>query len=333
MSVADIKGRRSMVLRFALAAVIASLAILPATVGEAADRLVVSSGHQGGWDALVVAFGERKGFFREHGLEIENVDMDTGAPTIQAVVAGSIDVAIGVGLAGFMGAAMKGAPIVMISANFTGAPDFAWYVRADSPLHGFKDIADGTTVAYSSNGSSSHIVALALLKQAGVKGKPVATGNAVATLTQVMTRQIDVGYDGNGGMGVAEFERGDVRIIATGGDLEAFRDQTVRGIIVTKATLAAKRDPLARFLAAYQQTIDWMYQDADALQWFADRMKTSLAEAKRVVAAIYPQSALRLGPVRLLEQSIAQAVEFKRIPQAPTAEQIAAMFDDSLVPK
>jgi len=248
------------------------------------------------------------------------------------VVAGSIDVAIGVGLAGFMGAAMKGAPIEMISANFTGAPDFAWYVRADSPLKSFKDIADGTTVAYSSNGSSSHIVALALLKQGGVKGKPVATGNAAATLTQVITGQIDVGYDGNGGMGVAEFEHGDVRIIATGGDLESFRNQTVRGIVVTEATFAARRDQLARFLAAYQQTIDWMYQDAEALQWFADRMKTSAAEAKRVVDRIYPASALRLGPVRLLEQSIAQAVEFKRIPQAPTAAHIARMFDNSLAP-
>ena len=62
-------------------------------------------------------------------------------------------------------------------------------------------------------------------------------------------------------------------------------------------------------------------------------MKTSLAEAKHVVGAIYPRSALRLGPVHLLDQSIPQAVEFKRIQQAPTAAQIAGMFDDSLAPK
>jgi NitT/TauT family transport system substrate-binding protein len=322
-----------MLKRLVIAIVMASSTMLPAVVGRAADRLVVSSGHQSGWDVLVVAFGERKGFFRDKGIEIENVDMDTGAPTIQAVVAGSIDVAVGVGLAGFMGAAMKGAPLKMISANFTGASDFAWYVRANSPIKSFKDIAAGTTVGYSSNGSSSHIVALALLKQAGVSGKPVATGSAAATLTQVMTGQIDVGYDGNGGMGIAEFEHGDVRIIATGADLDSFRDQTVRGIIVTEATLAARRDQLARFLAAYQQTIDWMYQDATALQWFADHARTPEAEAKRVVDRIYPAVALRLGPVRHLDQSIAQAVEFKRIPQAPTAAQIAKMFDDSLAPR
>ncbi len=70
--------------RLAIAILTASLAMLPAGIGRAADRVVVSSGHQGGWDALVVAFGERKGFFRDKGLEIENVDMDTGAPTIQA---------------------------------------------------------------------------------------------------------------------------------------------------------------------------------------------------------------------------------------------------------
>jgi len=77
-------------------------------------------------------------------------------------------------------------------------------------------------------------------------------------------------------MGVAEFQQGDVRIIATGGDLDFFRDQTVRGIVVTEATFAARRDQLARFLEAYQQTIDWMYRDPEALQWFADRAKVSV---------------------------------------------------------
>ena len=131
---------------------------------------------------------------------------------------------------------------------------------------------------------------------------------------------------------MAEFQRGDVRIIATGGDLASFRDQTVRGIVVTEATLAARRDQLARFLAAYQQTIDWMYRDAEALQWFADRAKVPVAEARRVVDRIYPASALRLGPVRHLDQSIAQAVAFKRIPQAPTPAEIARMFDETLAP-
>ena len=321
----------TMVARLILTILIAALAMPCSSVRAAPERFVVSKGHQDGWDALVTTFGVRKGFFRDKGLEIEIVEIDTGAPTLQAVVAGSVDIAVSVGVAGLMAAGMKGAPVKMISANFTGASDFVWYVRADSPLKSFKDIGTETTVAYSSNGSSSQMIALALLKQAGVTGKAVAAGNTAAALTQVMTGQINVGYDGNGGMGVAEFQHGDVRIIATGGDLVSFRDETVRGIVVTEATFAARRDQLARFLEAYQQTIDWMYRDPEALQWFADRAKVSAAEAKRVVDQIYPASALRLGPVRLLDQSIAQAIEFKRIPQAPTGEQIAKMFDNSLI--
>src|SRR4029079_13706619 len=151
------------------------------------------------------------------------------------------------------------------------------------------------TVAYSTNGSSPQIVALTMMKQLGVEGKLVATGNPAAALTQVMTGQIDVGYDGNGGMGVGEFQRGDVRIIATGADVESFRDQTLRVIVVTEDTLNKRRDVLVRFLKAFDQTVKWMYASTTTYGWFGERMKTSTEEAKRVVDLIYPQSALRLG--------------------------------------
>src|SRR5437762_14338204 len=93
------------------------LAMHVGAVSHAADRLVVSSGHQGGWDTLVGNFGLRRGFFAARGLDIEHVDMDTGAPTIQAAVSGSIELAVGIGVPGFMGAALKGAPRKRISAN------------------------------------------------------------------------------------------------------------------------------------------------------------------------------------------------------------------------
>ena len=310
----------------------AAMSMVALPVANAADRLVVSNGHLTGWDTLVTSFGVRKGFFQAQGLDVQIVEMDTGAPMLQAVVSGSIDVAVGASLPGFIGAAMKGAPLKMISASFTGVSDFSWYVRAASPIHSFKDVTENTTLAYSSNGSSSQIALLSMMKQAGVTGKPVPTGNLSATLTQVMTGQVDVGYEGNGGLGVAEFQRGDVRFIGNGADLESFRDQTVRGVVVTQATLAGRRDQLVRFLMAYRQTIEWMYRDPEALQWFADNAQTSLAEARRVVDMIYPASALRLGPVHHLDQTVAQAVAFKRIPQTPTAAQLDDMFDQTLLP-
>ena len=300
--------------------------LMPAQVSAAAERLVVTCGRQTGWDQLVTNFGIRKGFFQDQGLEIEIVDLDTAAPTLQAVAAGSVDLAVGVGIAGFIGAAMNGAPVRMISANVTGARDLAWYVRSDSPIRSFKDVTPDTTVAYASAGSSGLIISQALMKQAGVMGKSVATGNGPATLTQVMTGQVDIGVAGNDGIGIDEFKRGDVRIIGTGADLVSFRDQTVRGIVVTDKTLRERRDLIVRYMQAYKQTIDWMYQDPAAIQWFADQLKTDAAEAKQTVDLIYPKEALRLGPVHGLEATIEQSIEFKRIPSAPTAEQIDQMF-------
>src|SRR5262249_399417 len=158
---------------------------------RAADRLVVTNGHPTGWDALVTTFGVRKGYFQANGLDVEIVETDTGAPMLQAVVSGSVDVAVGVSMPGFIRAAIKRAPVKMLSASFPGVSDFSWYVRAASPIHSFKDVTDSTTLAYSSSGSSSQIALLSMLKQAGVTGKPVPTGNLAATLTQVMTGQVD----------------------------------------------------------------------------------------------------------------------------------------------
>ena len=45
--------------------------------------------------------------------------------------------------------------------------------------------AAGKTVAYSNKGSSTYLMLLTLQEQFGVKFEPVATGNPIATLTQV----------------------------------------------------------------------------------------------------------------------------------------------------
>ena len=51
-----------------------------------------------------------------------------------------------------------------------------------------------TTIAYSSNGASTHSVVLGLIRELGLKGKPVATGGPAATLTVALSGQIDVGW-------------------------------------------------------------------------------------------------------------------------------------------
>jgi NitT/TauT family transport system substrate-binding protein len=303
------------------------VSILAAFSAARADDLVkIASGTIGDWDVSVPDFGKRAGIFHKHGIEVDVSYNDGSAPTIQATIAGSVDVGLGVGVAGFLAPAVKGAPIKMFTSQYTGAPDLEWFVRTDSPIHSFKDIKDDTTIAFSSNGSSSNITLLALLAQAGVKGRPVAGGSQSAILTALMSGQLDVGYDSDGGLALGE-ARDKVRVIGSGADLPEFRDLTVRVNIARTENLMKHRDVFIRFMQAYQETIDWMYTDPQPLQWYADAKRVSVAEAQRVRDRIYPKQGMRLGAAHGVALNIKQAVDFRRIDAPITPEQFAKYVD------
>src|SRR3954469_3255047 len=138
-----------------------------------AEALKVAISQRGFWDSSFVEFAEAAGFFKEAGLEVEPFYTDGGAATLTTVLSGSVDVGLSNGLLGVVGAYVKGAPVRVISAQMTGAQELYWYARADGPVHDLKN-ADGRTVAFSSPGSSSNLILLALLRQTGSKAKPVA---------------------------------------------------------------------------------------------------------------------------------------------------------------
>ncbi len=308
----------------AAAVCVGMLAGLPAAVAD--DLVKIASGTIGDWDVSVPEFGKRAGIFHKHGIDVDVSYNDGSAPTMQATIAGSVDVGLGVGVAGFLAPAVKGAPIKIFTSQYTGAPDLEWFVRADSPIRGFKDIKDDTTIAFSSNGSSSNITLLALLAQAGVKGRPVAGGSQSAILTALMSGQLDVGYDSDGGLALGD-ARGKVRVIGSGADLPEFRDLTVRTNIARTDNLMKRRDVFIRFMQGYQETIDWMYQDPQPLQWYAQAKHVSAAEAQRVRDLIYPKQGMRLGAVHGVALNIKQAVDFKRIDAPITPEQFAQYVD------
>jgi NitT/TauT family transport system substrate-binding protein len=277
------------------------------------------------WDSSIVAFGNRAGFFAKHGLKVNIAETNNSADNLQALISGSADVAV-VTVTTFIGAAVKGAPVKLISSVFRGTSDFLWYVRSDSPIRSLSDIKEKTTLGVSSLGASSFAVVSAMQAQYGVKGSVIPTGTAAAGVVQVMTGQLDIGTN-TGLLGVPQLASGEIRIIGYGRDLAAMRQVSVRALAARNDVLAKRRDVLVRFLQAYAETLDWMYSDPQAQQWLAAQAETSLDEAKRVVRDCYPQSALTPGDVAGLDTSIAQAIAFKRIPEAPTPAEAAAFLD------
>ncbi len=146
----------------------AALALIAALAGaRAEDTLKIAIGQHGNWENSAPELGQRMGFFKKRGLVLDLLYTQGSGETMQAVIAGSADIGIGVGTPSAMAAFARGAPVLALANHTTGAPAAYWYVPAASPIKSFKDL-NGKTVAFSTTGSSNHTALLQLAKLNGV---------------------------------------------------------------------------------------------------------------------------------------------------------------------
>ena len=243
--------------------------------------------------------------------------------TQQAVISGSVDIGVAAGVMGVLSAFSKGAPVRIISAETTGAGDLYWYVKSDSPIKTLKD-TDGKTLAYSTNGSSTHGVVTAFMKQYDLKAKPTAMGGPAANLTAVMSGQVDVGWAAPP-FGLDQLDKGDIRRIATGNDATVFKGQTVRLNIANASFLAAKKDVVNRYMKAYRETVALMYQD-EGLKAYADWLQITVEKAKRTRDEYFAPPAIEPDTITGLDTIVKDAVELKFTAQQLTKEQLAELI-------
>jgi NitT/TauT family transport system substrate-binding protein len=286
---------------------------------QAQDALKVAIPQRGAWDSGVAELGQRGGIFKKHGLTLEVLFTQGGPESVQAVIGGSIDIATAVGMSAALGTYAKGAPIRLIGGEMIGAPELYWYVRADSPVRAIADF-NGKTIAYSLTGSSSHAAVLALIQQYKLTAKPVSTGSIQATVTQTMTGQVDVGF-GAAPFGLDVVEDGKARIVASGNDVASLRTRSVRVNVTNAATLASRRDVIARFVQAYRETLDWMYADPAALAVYKEYSGLPDNIVRRVRELI-PKEAMNPDSVAGMDQIVAEAVALKFMAAPLSGEQL-----------
>jgi NitT/TauT family transport system substrate-binding protein len=285
----------------------------------AEDTLKVAIPQRGAWDAGIAELGERGGIFKKHGLKLEILYTSAGPESIQALIAGSMDIATASGVSAALGTFSKGAPIRIIGSEMIGAPDLYWYVPADSPIHKIEDLND-KTIAYSLTGSSSHAALLALIAQYHLKARPVSTGNIASTITQTMSKQVDVGF-GAAPFGLDLIESGKARIIATGSDVASLRTRTVRVNLTNISNLKNRHDALVRFVQGYKETVDWMYSDPEALRVYGEYSKLPENIVKKVRQLI-PKESMTIDRLEGMDQIMADAVAGKFIRAPLSAAQI-----------
>jgi NitT/TauT family transport system substrate-binding protein len=162
---------------------------------------------------------------------------------------------------------------------------------------------------------------LALRKSSGVPFRPTATGAAPATLTQVMSGQIDVGWAG-APFGVDLVEAGKTRVIAKASDDPALDRQTIRLIIANATELERRPDAFVRFMRAYRETLDWVYATPEGIKAYAAWASISESTARRALQEFLPRAAVDPDRISGLDDVMADAVAFKYIAAPLTQAQL-----------
>lgn len=306
-----------------LAGMLATAAALSASPTYSADQIKATVGQRGNWDTAVLELGTKAGIFKKHDLELEVVYTSGSGETLQPVVSGSVDMGFAVGTLGAMAAYSKGAPVRIIGAQATGAADY-WYAKKPE-IKTLKDSAD-KTIAFSSNGSSTQSVVRAFISEFNLTAKPQATGNPSATLTAVMTDQVDIGW-ASPPFGLKEIEEGKIHIVAKATDAKLVRGQTIRVIVANADALAKRKAVMERFMVAYRETVDYMYSaNPQVLKDYAEFVKVGEPMAKRVRDEFFPKSLLNPDTIEGLDSLIPEAVSLKFIPAPLTKQQIAELI-------
>jgi NitT/TauT family transport system substrate-binding protein len=303
-----------------------AIAALLFAASASAETIKLAVPQKGAWDTAICDWGVKQGFFKEQGIDLDIIYTEGGATTEQAVVSGSVDLAVGTGILGIVSAYVKGLPVRVISTEMTGVPDMYFFALASSGIKSIKD-THGKTIAYSNPGSSSNLVTLALLKQAGVTdAKPIAGGGIQGVFTQVMSGQIDVGH-AVPPIGLPEQKAGKIVVVARANDVASVRGQTVRVNVANLAFLQSHRDAVTRFMKAYDKSLAWSFSgDPKVVTYYAEGMNVS-PELATEAMKYYNKEAEYPYAIKALDHTLEDALEFKRIPKPMTPDDVKGLID------
>ena len=305
-------------------ALAAAATLLMPPAASAADLLKLTVGQRGNWDTSISYLGEKAGIFKKHGLELEIVYTSGSGETLQPVIAGSVDLGLAVGTLGAISAFAKHAPVRIVGAEATGAADY-WYAKASSPIKTLQD-TNGRTIAFSTQGSSTQSIVRAFIDEFKLTAKPTATGNPSATLTAVMTDQVDVGW-ASPPFGLKEIEAGQIRVVAKATNSTLVRGQTIRVIVANAQTLDKRKDIIARYLDAYRETIEYMYSDnPQVLKDYAAFVQVPEAMARRVRDEFFPKALVDPDEIKGIDSLLKEAVNLKFISAPLTPQQLAELI-------
>jgi NitT/TauT family transport system substrate-binding protein len=100
-------------------------------------------------------------------------------------------------------------------------------------------------------------------------------------------------------------------MIARASDIAAIREQTIRVQITSASNLAAKKDVIARYMKAYNETVDWMYSSPDAVPGYLAFSGLAEPAVRLMLREFIPRESLQTEKIMGLGESMKDAVQFK----------------------
>jgi ABC-type nitrate/sulfonate/bicarbonate transport system substrate-binding protein len=224
-----------------------------ATASRAADHLNVGIPSPA-YDFALLSVGIDAEIFKDNGLDITPIELAGSAKLHQALIAGSIDIAMGAGTDLVFIA--KGAPEKAI-ADMAGPPNnMALIVASQGPI---KTVADlkGQKVGVSTVGSLTYWLAqqLSIRQGWGPNGiEIVPVGGMQGEAAGLIDANLQGGVGSlEGGLEMADKGQGHI-LVMFGDSVHPF---LAHAIFATNATIAQHPDQLRRFLKAWFETIQF----------------------------------------------------------------------------
>jgi len=273
--------------------------------------------------------GSDAGIFKKHGVAVEISAFGGDAKMIQALTAGSIDIALGGGPA--FATIVKGAPMKAVAAEADAPNTIMMVVLKDGPIKTIGDLK-GRVVSVSTAGSLTYWLTQQLSRgqgwgDAGIKITPL--GSSEAQIAALKTHQIDgVTTDS---VTVYKFvETGEGRILVKFG--ERIKDFHVHVIYASDKLIAEHPDALRAFLAGWLETIAYMRDHRQETIAIAAK-HTGVSEA--VAGAGYDDTMPILNPTghfdpKALDVLATSFVETNALPSQPD---MSKLLTEAFLPK
>ena len=144
----------------------------------------------------------------------------------------------------------------------------------------------------------------------------------MATFTQAMTGQIDIGWSA-APFALGALQENRIRTVANVGDIVEYRDMSARLHLanlnfITGQTRRAEAVPGGLL----RKPLDWMYRGDDAVRVFAELYKIKEAETRQTRDEFYTRESLDIRRLSGLDQAMDDAVAYKFIGKALTKSRV-----------